>query len=162
MEGLQYFDLGDALVRRLRKSSLCEIQKINLPRQFQDVDAVLPRQGIKSTASLRRLDARYLRDRLQIILRKTEHGDQADIHEILPVIVVIHCIVHIRRCHAKAGKKSDGQKAHHKQRQKSLFRMQDLADRIREKHVFIPVPGHTAVPFCLRFNGFFIENKVSY
>ena len=115
VEGLQYFDLGDALVRGLRHSPFREIQLIDLPRRLKDVHAVLPRQGIKSTASLSRPYAGRAGNRLKILLSQTEHRDQPHIHEMLAVIVMIHRVMHVGRCHPEAGKKSDRQKTHHKQ-----------------------------------------------
>ena len=115
MEGLQYFDLSDALVRGLRHPAFCQIQKVDLPRHLQDVDTVLPRQGIKSTAPLSRPYTGRAGNRLKILLRQAEHRDQPHIHEMLAVIVVIHRVMHIGRRHPEAGQESDRQKTHHKQ-----------------------------------------------
>ena len=133
VHGLQNCDLGDAFGRRLRHPPLHKIQQVQGLRNREDSDAVLLQKRVKRTAALRRTHTGQRCRCRKILFCEAEHGDQPYVHKSLSVIIVVHGCLHVRRGHAQAGQKADGQKTHHKKRQKALFRMQDFAHHIGDQ-----------------------------
>ena len=72
-----------------------------------------------------------------IVLRKSQRGDDPDVHEILFIVIDIEGMLHVGRSHPEPGQKTDSKKVHYQQRDELLLCMHDLSDSISQQSVTI-------------------------
>ena len=128
--------LHNALTADLRFSSLRDPQLIDLVGHRKNGHRIFADQRVQVFAAFRicdrgkpRLAGKTLQG-VDIVLRKPQRGKDPDVHQVLFIVIDVQRMLHVRRRHAKAGKKADCQEIHYEERNEFFSGMQDLSDCI--------------------------------
>ena len=126
----------NALTAALRFSSLLDPQFIDPVGHRKNGHRIFADQCVQIFAAFRVRDrgqprsAGIILQGVDIVLRHPQRGKDPDIHQVLFIVIDVQRMLHVRRRHAKAGKKADCQEIHYEERNEFFSGMQDLSDCI--------------------------------
>ena len=119
------------------QTALHHIQKVEPLRHGAHVHDPIGGDGVQIPATLHRLHAAGCGQRVQILFRHAQRGQDIAVHEVGAVIVIVGGVLHVRRGGAQAGQEGHRQRRQHQDGQIPAERVPDLPERVGAQSILM-------------------------